>query len=100
MKRPPFEMRASRYATLLRDGRFILGGRASFVWESFLQSRVAGVPGVYEIRSDRGKPWHRLDWTIEEAEEALAAWGIFGAGRVKRMKTMRAGRARRGLPVG
>lgn len=99
MKRPPFLMRASRGATLRRDGKFLVGGRASFVWETFLKSRAAGVPGDYEIRASDRQPWHRLDWTIEEAEEMLATWGMFGAKRVKQMQAFRARRVDRGLPV-
>jgi hypothetical protein len=100
MKRSPFLMKASITAVLRCDGKFVVGGRASFVWETFLQRRVAGIPGLYEVTKGRGYPWHRLDWTMDEAEEALLAWGMFGKRRVKRMLTMRAGRARRGLPVG
>ena len=101
---PPFRMSSSRGATLKRDGKFLVGGRASFCWETFLQSRVAGVPGKYEIAlavpQHRHTVWHTLEWTIEEAEYALAGWGLFGPRRVARMRKMREGRERRGLPVG
>lgn len=100
--RPPFQMRPSRQAVLTCDGRFIVAGRASFVWETFLMRRAAGVPGDYAIRADgprRGRPWHRLDWTVEQAEDALSEWGIFGPGRVAQMRQMRESRERRGLPV-
>lgn len=101
---PPFAMKASRRATLKRDGKFVVGGRASFAWETFLQSRVAGVPGKYEIALAvphyKKTVWHEIAWTIEEAEAALAEWGVFGYRRVARMRKMREGRIRRGLPVG
>jgi hypothetical protein len=100
MRRPPFLMKTSRHAVLRCDGRFIVGGRASFVWETFLERRVAGVPGAHEIRRDGNEnPWHRLDWTIEEATEALLHWGSFGPRRVKRLEKSRASRAARGLEV-
>ena len=102
MKRPPFVMKPSRPAVLRCDGRFVVAGRASFVWETFLQRRVAGVPGEHEIRADQGKPWHRLDWTMDEAEEALTAWygKSVGRHRVSRMLRLRESRRKRGLPVG
>lgn len=100
MPRPPFTMRASRHAVLTCDGKFVVGGRAAFVWETFLKRRAAGVPGRYMIRSDQDKPWHLLDWTIEEGEAELAEWGMFGKRRVQQMRKMRANRGQRGLPVG
>ncbi len=100
MKRPPFTMAASRHATLRCDGKCIVSSRASFVWETFLMRRAAGVPGLYEIRSDRDKPWHRLDWTIDEGVEALGEWGMFGKHRVVRTESTRQARLARGLPVG
>jgi hypothetical protein len=101
MKRMPFKMIPSRSATLMRDGKFVVGGRASFVWECFLKNRAAGVSGNYIIRSDRNHPWHRLDWTIEEAEIALMEWSkMFGRKNVERARVTRKARAERGLPVG
>ncbi len=100
MKRPPFKMLPSRNgAVLRRDGKFVKAGRASFVWETFLMSRAAGVPGVYEVRLNAG-PWHRLTWTIEEAEERLAAESkMFGKNKIDRCRRTRDARARRGLEV-
>jgi hypothetical protein len=101
MKKPPFEMKSSRYADYRRDGVWKITGRASFVWEQILQARVAGVPGVYEIkRSEKGSPWHRINLTIEEAEGLLSEYGIFGKQRVKQMRAFRASRKERGLEVG
>ena len=100
MPRPPFAMKSSRGAVLTCNGKFVVGGRASFAWETFLQRRAAGVPGNYAIRrGEKGAPWHRLEWTILEAEEALGKWGRFGYRRVSQMRRMRAARAKRGLPV-
>jgi hypothetical protein len=102
VKRPPFVMKPSRSAALTCDGKFVVAGRASFVWETFLHRRVSGVPGEYAIRADQGKPWHRLDWTMNEAEEALRDWYAKGVGRhrVPRMLKLRESRRQRGLPVG
>lgn len=101
--RPPFVMKASRSAVLRCDGKFVVSGRASFVWETFLLRRAAGVPGVYEISRGRqggvGAPWHTLSWTIDDAETALSSWGIFGPRRLARMRKLRASRTGRGLPV-
>jgi hypothetical protein len=103
MTRPPFQMRASRGAALRRDGKHIVSGRASYVWERFLYARVAGVPGDYEIRMAEpggSGPWHKLDWSIGQAEYALSEWGTFGSRRVALMKRTRLARKNRGLPVG
>lgn len=99
MPRPPFQMKASRHASLRCDGKFVVGGRASFVWETFLLRRCAGVPGAYEIRADRDRPWHTLDWTIGDAEDALERWGRFGYRHVARMRKLRQSRINRNLPV-
>jgi hypothetical protein len=108
MKRPPFKMVGSRGASLTRDGKHIVSGRASFVWEQFLLNRASGVPGEYKIRANhpnapRGeRPWHRLDWTPEEAEEMILAWSPPWSGpkKIARMHKLRAARQERGLPVG
>lgn len=101
MPRPPFVMKPSRHAVLTCDGKFVIAGRASFVWETFLLRRAAGVPGRYLIRSGNDKPWHLLECTVEEAEQELIAWmTMFGKRRVKQMQKMRASRGQRGLPVG
>jgi hypothetical protein len=94
-------MLPSRQAALKCNGRFVTAGRASFVFETFLMRRAAGVPGVYEIaRGERGSPWHRLDWTMEEAEAALASgWKLSGARRVRQAHTTREARRQQGLPV-
>jgi hypothetical protein len=96
---PPFNMLPSRPAVLRCDGTFVVGGRASFVWETFLMRRASGVPGDYEIRAEQGRPWHRIVWTIEEAEADLGSWGIFGRRRQARARRIRERRAQRGLPV-
>lgn len=102
MKRPPFKMLPARGATLRCDGKFVVGGRASFAWETFLQRRIAGVPGRYEIRlTGPVGPWHKLDWTPEEAEEVYRA-GLpkYRSGAViARLHGTREARRRRGLPV-
>lgn len=94
-------MRAARGAVLTCNGKFVVSGRASFVWETYLMRRVAGVPGDYAIRMHvpRDAPWHRLSWTMEEAEEYLREWGTFGSRRVRNALVTRAGRERRGLRV-
>lgn len=101
MKRPPFQMKASRRATLKRDGKFVVGGRASFCWETFLMSRIAGVPGCYEIRLDRkDSPWHQLDWSMDEAEQFFrSVGGLASRTRPNAALITRANRQRRGLPV-
>lgn len=101
MNRAPFKMTSARHATLMCDGKFISGGRASFVWQTFLQRRAAGVPGVYEIshRVSGKERRHRVDYTIEQAEQELAGWGVFGRRHVALMRKMRASRKERGLPV-
>lgn len=99
MRRPPFKMLPSRRAVLRVDGKFVVGGRASFVWETYLMRRAAGVPGDHEIRLGQNGKWHRLTWSIEEADEALGSWGIFGSRRQERARRTRAERARRGLAV-
>ena len=104
MKRPPFKMLPSRGAALRRDGKHVVSGRASFVWETYLLNRASGVPGEYEIRrGENGSPWHRLDWSIEDGEEALLLWGFLKAHRTQRVmrcQKRRRARAERGLPVG
>jgi hypothetical protein len=99
MKNPPFKMLPSRNAVLRCDGKFVISGRASFAWETYLMRRAVGVPGVHEIRSSSGV-WHRLDHTISEAEEMLGGWGMFPERRIARARKLRASRIRRGLPVG
>lgn len=108
MKRTPFKMSTSRSATLRCDGKFIVSGRASFVWETFLMRRAAGVPGRHEIRAElgeprsglRSRPWHKLEWTMEEAEQGLADWFGPRSGKyVARARRIRAGRGRQGLMV-
>jgi hypothetical protein len=101
-KRPPFKMLPSRPATLTCDGRHVVSGRASFVFETFLMRRASGVPGDYLIRRSHGReatPWHRLDWTMDEATDALATYGFLGASRVRRAMQTRANREAQGLPV-
>lgn len=98
-KRPPFLMKPSRIAVLRCDGIFVISGRASFVWETFLLRRASGVPGLYEISGPNAGVWHKLDWTIEEATEMLRGWGMFGVKRVSQMEKLRASRSERGLPV-
>ena len=100
MSRVALLTRPSRRATLMRDGKFLVGGRASFVWADYIQARAAGIPGRYEIRSDTSTVWHQLDWTIEEAEQALRLWGMFGPKRLRQMRDLRGRREQRGLPVG
>jgi hypothetical protein len=97
-KIPPFQMKPSRQASLKCDGKFVVAGRASFVWETFLMRRASGVPGGYEIRGPG--PWHKVDLSIGQAEELLTTWGFLGNRRVSRAQKIRAGRAKRGLPVG
>jgi hypothetical protein len=102
--KPPFTMKPSRSAVLRCDGKFVVSGRASFVWETFLLRRAAGVPGNYEIRrNSRGHkdnpPWHALNFTMEEGELALLEWGSFGPRRVTRMRKVRENRRRQGLEV-
>jgi len=106
VKRPPFKMLPSRQASLSCDGKFVCGGRASYVWETFLMRRIAGVPGDYVI-SARGTKKHRLDWTIEEAEAEMVndrqpnhMRKVFSERRLQRGRQTRAARERRGLPVG
>lgn len=104
MKKPPFKIKPSTRAVLMCDGKFVIGGRTSFVWETFLMRRAAGVPGEYAMRGgDRGEPFHRVAATIEEAEIELALCNGLprhGARQVERMRETRAARERRGLPVG
>jgi hypothetical protein len=96
----PFKMLPSRAAVLRCDGRFVIGGRAAFVWETYLLRRAAGVPGEYEIRAGDKTIWHKIVCSIEEAEAELQSYGMFGKGRVSRARKTREGRIRRGLPVG
>lgn len=98
--RMPFKMLPSRYASLMRDGRFITGGRSSYVWEQFLRARSAGVPGEYVIVNRDSGAKHTVTATIEEAEEALREWIKVNPIRtVERMRRVRAHREERGLPV-
>lgn len=100
MKRAPFKMLPSRAARLRRDGSLVVAGRASFVWETLLLCRASGVPGVYEVRrGERDAPWHRVELTIEEAEQELTEWGTFAHRRVARARRTRAAREKRGLEV-
>lgn len=107
MKRPPFKMLPSRQATLTCDGKHVVSGRASFVWENFLLRRISGVPGAYEI-SARNTKKHRLDWTPEEARlyvlETAAQHHrtirVLAARKIARALVTRAARQTRGLPVG
>ena len=102
-KRPPFRMKPANHAVLTCDGKHVTSARATFVWEQFLMRRISGVPGEYKIRDARkGRPWHRLDWTPEQAEEMLAGefGGMFKKRRVAQAKAIRARREQRGLPVG
>ena len=92
-------MKPSTSAVLRCDGTFVISGRASFVWETFLLRRVAAIPGAYEIRGP-SKKWHKLDWTPEQATEMLLDWGFTGKKRVASMKKLRERRAARNLPVG
>jgi hypothetical protein len=96
-KIPPFKMLASRQASLKCDGKFVVAGRASFVWETFLMRRASGVPGDYEIRGPG--PWHEVGLSIEQAEALLEAWGFLAHRRVARARRIREGRTKRGLPV-
>lgn len=99
--RHPFKMLPSRGAVLRCDGKFVIGGRASFVWETLVNRRAAGVPGVYEIRAAGSTTWHRVDATIEEAEAEIESWhSMFTARRLARLRKTREGRKQRGLPVG
>lgn len=99
--KPPFKMLPHRAAALVCDGKHVVSGRASFVWETFLMRRAAGVPGDYAIRrGERGAPLHDVDLSIEEAEAELEQWGRFAAGRLRRARRTRAAREKRGLPVG
>jgi hypothetical protein len=97
-------MLANRQASLTCNGKFIVAGRAHFVWETFLMRRIAGVPGVYEIGAN-GLKRHRLDWTIQEAEEVMLNIGttrtgtFFAARKLARGRRTRAERERRGLEV-
>lgn len=99
MKRHPFKMTSSRSAVLICDGKFVIGGRASFVWETYLMRRAAGVPGNCKIRASDKATWHEISHTVSEAEDELQTWGTFGAKRVKQMRKMRESRIERGLPV-
>jgi hypothetical protein len=93
-------MLPSRGAALTCDGKHVVSGRASFVWETFVLRRAAGVPGDYAIRRNApGAPWHKISASIEEAEAVLRSSRIFGKGKVERARKTRVGRERRGLPV-
>lgn len=99
--RMPFKMLPSRRASYRRDGKHIVSGRASFVWQNVLEARVAGIPGVHEVKADTGTRWHRIDLSIEEAEEAYLAWRtLHREAAISRLRRTRAARERRGLPVG
>jgi hypothetical protein len=89
MKRPPFKIVGSTHSTYRRDGRFITSGRTSWVWEQLVIAIASGVPGVHEIQRGDG-PWHRIDMTVEEAEQALNPRNdFFGRRRVARARQFR-----------
>ena len=102
MKKPPFLMTSHQRAVLICDGRFVIAGKRSFVWETFLMRRTAGVPGVYAIRDgNNSSPWHQLNWSIEQAEADLGEFlGRWTQNRLAMAIRTREYRAARGLPVG
>lgn len=99
MIRPPIRMTTHERADLRCDGKWLQSARASFVWETFLLRRAAGIPGDHEIRRGRSGRWYLVSCTIEEAEEALAASKLFGQAKVLRSRRIRQRRIERGLPV-
>lgn len=97
----PFKMLPSRGAVLRCDGRFVISGRASFVFETYLLRRAAGVPGEYEIRAADKGVWHKLAYTVEEADAELERVYVkLGKARLALARKTRETRIRRGLPVG
>jgi hypothetical protein len=106
VKRPPFQLRPSRHATVRFtsvDGRVThRGGRSTYVWAWYvLARRAAGIDGTYEIRLNEGtratreaRPWHLIDITQEEAEQALRDLGPFARGILRAALTTREARAR------
>lgn len=100
--RPPFKMLPSHGAVLRRDGKFVVGGRASFAWETYVQCRAAGVPGAYEIRRSwpNPGPWHQLRHTVEQAEQTIIESKAMSApGQLRRARATRERRRVRGLEV-
>lgn len=101
----PFQMKPSAGAKLMCDGKLVISGRASFVWETYLLRRVAGVPGHYAIRLDNraNAAWHVLNFRMREAEEALRSWSKlpgYAERRISMARKTREARGSRGLPVG
>lgn len=89
-KDPPVKMKRTRHAVLRCNGKEIASGRASHVWEIYLQRRVAGIPGAYEIRVGRyGAQWYRLYISIEDAEVAFLDWGMCSESRVARLRRIK-----------
>jgi hypothetical protein len=83
-------MLPSRYAVLTRDGKGVTSGRASYVWLTYLENVASGVPGTYRIkRAERGAPWHRLDLSVEQAEQELLSGRLGAAARVARCRRRR-----------
>mgnify|MGYP000049963651 CR=1 FL=1 len=93
MRKPPFKIVGYTHATYRRDGKFIVAGRTSFVWERLVMAIASGIGGVHEIRRREG-PWHTITMSVEEAEAALNPKGdFFGQRRVARARAFRARRA-------
>lgn len=88
-KRPPFKILPSVGGVYRRDGKFIVGGRLSFAWETLVMAIASGVEGTHEIRRNNG-PWYEITMTVEEAEAALNPRGnFFGERRVARARAFR-----------
>lgn len=87
--RPPFLILPSKGGVYRRNGRFVVGGRLSFCWETLVMAIACDVQGPHEIRREDG-PWYPIEMTIEQAEQALNPNGnFFGERRVRRARNFR-----------
>lgn len=90
LSRPPFQILPSKGGVYRRNGRFIVGGRLSFCWETLVMAIACGVEGPHEIRRERG-PFYTIEMTVAEAEQALNPNGdYFGERRISRARNFRA----------
>lgn len=95
MLRPPFKILPSVSGQYRRDGKHVVGGRLSFVWENLVTAIACGIEGTHEIRRASGR-WYKITMSVEEAEQALDPNDdFFGKRRVARARKFRAKRESR-----